>query len=176
MKSPRPEDLQTGDIVLYSGTRLWSRIIRAFSKSKWSHVGIVLRYGQTSEPWVVEALEGKGVRFVPFRCWLAWGGEIGHGRASHFVDANKMVSVAEWCETQIGKEYSSPRQFVRSFGLVWSRLRKVFGIKVDTDSNRFTCSELLATACFWTGLAIPKHAAKMTPGDVAKLPYWEVAE
>ena len=62
MKTPNPNDLQTGDIVLYSGTRLWSRVIRAFSKSKWSHVGIIIRYGKSFEPWVVEALEGKGVR------------------------------------------------------------------------------------------------------------------
>ena len=181
MKSPNPNDLQAGDIVLYSGTRLWSRVIRAFSKSKWSHVGIVLRHDQTSEPWVVEALEGKGVRFVPFRCWLAWGGEIGHGRSNRNAGTNclaisKLKLAAMWCETQVGKEYASPWQFVRSFGFVWSRLRKLFGVKLDTDSNRFFCSELVASALFWNGLEIPKHAAKMTPGDVAALPYWEVTE
>ena len=174
MKSPNPEDLQTGDIVLYSGTRLWSRVIRAFSKSKWSHVGIVLRYGQTSEPWVVEALEGKGVRFVPFRCWLAWGGEIGHGK--WLLPERIANDVTDWCLKRTGQEYASMGQFVRSFGFVWSHLRKLFGLKVDTDSNRFFCSELVASALFWNGLAIPKHAAKMTPRDVAKLPYWEVAE
>lgn len=177
MKSPRPEDLQTGDIVLYSGTRLWSRIIRWFSRSKWSHVGIVLQYGKTHEPWIVEALEGKGVRFVPFKCWEKWGGYIGHGRRSdHFADANKMVLVALWCEKRVGQEYASPRQFIRSFAFGWSRLRKIFGLKVDTDSERFFCSELIASALFYNGLEIPKHAAKMTPGDVANLPYWEIAE
>lgn len=172
MKTPNPDDLQTGDIVLYSGTRLWSRVIRAFSRSKWSHVGMVVR--MNGDCWVIEALEGKGVRCVPFTCWLAWGGEIGVGVS--MLSDRQVDGMQHWLAYQIGKEYASAWQFVRSFGLVWSRLRKLFGVKVDADSNRFTCSELLASACFWNGLEIPKHAAKMTPGDVAALPYWEVTE
>lgn len=172
MKTPNPNDLQTGDIVLYSGTRLWSRIIRAFSRSKWSHVGMIVR--MRGECWVIESLEGKGVRWVPFSCWLGWGGEIGVGTC--LLPFHQLLRIVEWLKLQIGKEYASPWQFIRSFGFIWSRLRKLFGVKVDTDSNRFFCSELLASPLFYTGLEIPKHAAKMTPGDVAKLPYWEVTE
>jgi len=174
MKSPRPEDLRTGDIVLYSGTRLWSRIIRWFSRSKWSHVGIVMLQDDDT-PWIIEALEGKGVRFVPFHCWQKWGGDIGHGRVSTAIQW-KWFFVPNWCKERVGQEYASPRQFVRSFAFGWSRLRKIFGLKVDTDSERFFCSELIASALFHNGLEIPKHAAKMTPGDVAALPYWEIVE
>lgn len=172
MKTPNPNDLQTGDIVLYSGTRLWSRIIRAFSRSKWSHVGMIVR--MRGDCWVIESLEGKGVRWVPFSCWLEWGGEIGVGACN--LTHEYIYAFQIWLEAQVGKEYACAWQFVRSFSFCWSRLRKIFGLKVDTDSERFFCSELIASALFYNGLEIPKHAAKMTPGDVAALPYWDVAE
>ncbi len=35
-------DLQTGDIVLFSGTSLMSRVVQVATKSKWSHVGLVV--------------------------------------------------------------------------------------------------------------------------------------
>lgn len=38
------DELETGDILLYGGTQFWfSRIIRWWTKSKWSHISIVLK-------------------------------------------------------------------------------------------------------------------------------------
>jgi hypothetical protein len=39
----RLDELQTGDLVLFSGRTLSARLVRLFTGSYWSHVGIVLR-------------------------------------------------------------------------------------------------------------------------------------
>ena len=131
-----PTKLQTGDVVLFSGHTIWSRMIRLISESKWSHVGMIVRYG--ADAWVVEALEGKGVRFIPFSVWQKWSGEVGHLQA---VAGLSVDSLTTWCLSHVGQEYASPRQFIRSFAPLWLHLRKFFGRLVDTDAKRFFCSE-----------------------------------
>jgi hypothetical protein len=47
-------ELQTGDIVLFSGRTLSARVVQVFTKSYWSHIGVVLRlpeYGDTPLLW-----------------------------------------------------------------------------------------------------------------------------
>lgn len=45
----------TGDIVLFSGTGTRSSIIKRFTKSAWSHVGMVLRLEGHSQPFLYES-------------------------------------------------------------------------------------------------------------------------
>ena len=132
-------------------------------------MGIVIRFN--NQAWIVEALEGKGVRFVPFTAWLKWNGEIEHWETAALSHENAW-SIAFWCLSKTGSEYAGVNQFVRSFSLVWSRLRKLFGVKLDTDSKRFFCSELIAAALKINGQSITKPAPRMTPGDIAQLCYW----
>lgn len=38
------ENLQTGDLLLFGGSSFWfSKLVRVFSKSQWSHIGMILR-------------------------------------------------------------------------------------------------------------------------------------
>ena len=47
--------LQTGDIVLGSGTTLFSRIVRKVTRSTWSHSGIVIVSEDTGEHFLLES-------------------------------------------------------------------------------------------------------------------------
>lgn len=47
--------LQTGDLVLFAGKGWLSGIIRLFTRSHWTHVGVVVRLRGWSEPMVLEA-------------------------------------------------------------------------------------------------------------------------
>ena len=53
------DGLSTGDIVLFSGKCLVSRIIRFLSKSKWSHVGMIIIDPKYDYPLIYEATKSN---------------------------------------------------------------------------------------------------------------------
>jgi cell wall-associated NlpC family hydrolase len=62
--------LRTGDLVFCSGSYLFSRAIQRFTRSVWSHVGIVYRDEQLQRVFVLESETGIGVRLVPLSKYL----------------------------------------------------------------------------------------------------------
>jgi hypothetical protein len=75
--------ISSGDIILWSGTKPHSRLIRWLTKSKWSHVGIALWWG--NRLMVLDSFAFKGTRARPLShdlknaYWVpsgsAWNGE-----------------------------------------------------------------------------------------------------
>jgi hypothetical protein len=167
------------DIVAFSGTRVWSRIIRLRSQSRFSHVGIVCEIN--GDDWVIEALERKGVRLVPLRVWYQWNGDVTAfrlktplgGDASYSWLQGRRREIINFAAQRIGQEYASPWQFFRSFGFATRWLCRKIGVRKDLESDRFFCSELVAeslkSAGFWIGL----DPSEMTPGDICGLPCLE---
>lgn len=163
------------DIVAFSGTRVWSRVIRLRSQSQYSHVGIICEIN--GDDWVIEALERKGVRLVPLRVWYQWNGDVTEFRLkSKSNDARQQL--IDFAANRVGQEYASPWQFVRSFGFATRWLCRKIGVRKDLESDRWFCSELVAAALhhagFWLGVdSVP---SEMTPGDVCNLPCLERIE
>ena len=50
--------LETGDVLLFSGRGPTSSVIRVFTRSPWSHIGLVVRLPGYPEPLVLEAAGG----------------------------------------------------------------------------------------------------------------------
>lgn len=63
-------ELRSGDLLLCSGTGMFSRMIQAVSESVWSHVAFVMRLDAIDRVMVLESLEPIGVRTVPLRKYL----------------------------------------------------------------------------------------------------------
>lgn len=156
------------DIVAFSGTRVWSRIIRLRSHSSYSHVGIVCE--MDGDEWVIEALEGKGVRAVPLRVWFGWSGKITTFSFDPDVigDVDRQ-QIIDFAKSRIGQEYASPWQFVRSFGFITRWLCRLIGIRCDLETDRWFCSELVAAAIASLGHWHRAEPAEMTPADVCGL-------
>ena len=56
--------IQSGDIILFSGQRLYQKIIQYISKSKWNHIGVIFEsYGHL---FLIEAV-GSGVQIRRFK-------------------------------------------------------------------------------------------------------------
>lgn len=53
------DNLDTGDVLLFSGTGLISDIIRWYTGSPWTHIGLVVRFEQDVPPLLLEATVGN---------------------------------------------------------------------------------------------------------------------
>lgn len=163
---------RVGDLVFFSGRAPYSWLIRLWSWSQWSHVGVVVYAanddnGITAQ--IVDSLEGTGVHCLSLMAWGRSRGRVAVGRVELSEDTR--LEVARYVSSKRGCKYASPWQFVRSFSLLWSRLHRLFGLPDDQDPTRYFCSELVAEALLHAGLSLPKHPSDMTPGDVAGLPF-----
>lgn len=63
-------NLRTGDLLFASGNYAISKLIRKFTKSVWSHVGIIFPVDSPGGALLLESVEDKGVRFVPIGKYL----------------------------------------------------------------------------------------------------------
>ena len=63
-------DIRTGDILLCSGSGVFSRLIQAGTRSVWSHVGFLIKLNSLDRLMVLESVESVGVRTVPLRKYL----------------------------------------------------------------------------------------------------------
>lgn len=57
------EGIQSGDLLSWSGHSFFSKIIKMFTQSSMTHVGIAYKLGDRL--FVIEAMEGRGVRLFP---------------------------------------------------------------------------------------------------------------
>ena len=62
--------IASGDLILCSGSGIFSRMIQAGTKSAWSHVGFVMRLDAIDRVMVLESVEPLGVRTVPLSKYL----------------------------------------------------------------------------------------------------------
>jgi hypothetical protein len=65
----RPK-LESGDLFFCSGNYLMSKAIRKFSKSPWSHVGLIFRIEEIDRVLLLESVEDFGVRLAPLSKYL----------------------------------------------------------------------------------------------------------
>ena len=168
--------VRDGDIIAFRGTRMFSRIIKLWTRSRVSHVGIAC--WMHSRLTVVEALEGVGVTVYPLRryieqgCQVDWHELLQSERDTlEFGPLNRQAVVA-FALSKWGLRYASPWQFLRSWGWLsrWAAARR--GLPADTNPDRFFCSELVLAALRaggYQGEGYDRPAAETSPADVIEL-------
>ena len=163
------DDIQNGDVLAFGYVRysLFSQLIRLWTRSSISHVGIAVRfYGRLC---VIEALEGRGVRVFPVSTLLAKGRKI----VWYKTVIPQKLSRFEICQYGLshwGKRYASPWQFIRSFSVLTKWICDKLKIKRDTNDERFFCSEFVVNCLLSVKLDITDDPAEMSPADVIALP------
>ena len=63
-------EINSGDLLLCSGTSVFSSMIQAATKSIWSHVGFVMYLDSIDRVMVLESVESIGVRTVSLSKYL----------------------------------------------------------------------------------------------------------
>ena len=59
------QNIRNGDVLMASGSYMFSKLIQKATNSCWSHVAFVMRLDEIDRVMVLESIEGKGVRTVP---------------------------------------------------------------------------------------------------------------
>jgi hypothetical protein len=180
--------IRTGDLLLCSGTSLFSKAIQRMTNSCFSHVAFLLRAENIDRVLVVESVESIGVQTVPMRRYLVDYAGSGQGYPGRL-----------WIARHVGLEQIPPDQLMTfSQGAV-----DLFGTKYDTQeclgifarivggqlglaprpsrTNRtYICSEYAALCYQSIGLTIPYDPRGfIAPKDFAICPevtfLWELA-
>lgn len=169
------ENLRTGDIILFSGHGAISNLIKLFTKSEWSHVGIALRNGTTDlYIWesttlsdvddVIDHIKKKGVQLVSF----AERTEKYHGKIAvrHLQGVTMDDAEADALKQLIIELENRPyeehlidllKSSVDTYGKEWHN---------EGDLSSLFCSELIATAYQHLGLLNKTEVAdEYTPKD-----------
>lgn len=165
--------LQTGDILLFSGRSLISRLIKLFTGGRWSHIGIVVRDAASDELLLWEATSNNTIKDVEF---------------GHIPRGVQLVSLEEKLRSYNGiaavrflEGVERSPKMMKRFRWLFKRLRRapyrnylVEYINVGFRGNRRAghyafCSQLVAEAYMRMRLLRPERpSAFYTPNDFAK--------
>lgn len=163
--------IDTGDLLFFRGRLLHSHVIQVWTRSVYSHVGVAvwIEVGSIRRLFVVEALEGKGVRLYPLSRYISAGEEVDwYAVTDPDFERSK---AAGWALAQVGLHYASPWQMLRSFGLITKRICDWLGLPTKIDSNRWFCSCYAVRLLMAGGVTFDEHVdpSLTPPGQVALL-------
>ena len=173
----RPQ-LQSGDILLCSGSALFSRIIQKTTKSVWSHVGFVLWLEKINRVMVLESVESIGVRTVPLSHYVrdykgdgkGYPGRILIARHRDFksISPKKLNEMSKFAVDLFGYPYDKD-EILRIAARIGA---SVFGFKkgeVKRD-REYICSEYAWKCYKKVGLQIPYDPRGfVAPKDFARV-------
>ena len=152
------EQIRSGDILMCSGTSLFSKGIQLATKSKWSHVGILLKIPEINRIMVLESVETRGVQSVPLSSYVKdyngsgvpYAGELAIYR--HKLFKKEMLPVcSEKVIDLLGYQYDNTEILRISWRIATSRLFKKS--RIPKDNKLFICSE--CSNVFFTAGGIP---------------------
>jgi hypothetical protein len=140
--------LRSGDLMFASGNYLVSKMIERFTKSPWSHVGIIFALPSIDRVLLLESVEDAGVRLAPLSKYLDDYDDKGNAYDGTIVVArpagvgNDMVkSIAEFGIDELTRPYDK-----EEIGEIAARISLGIGLAPANDRT-YICSELVQ-ACF----------------------------
>jgi uncharacterized protein YycO len=163
------DQLQTGDIVFCSGTYFFSKSIQWFTKSVWSHVGIIYRDDNLLRIFVLESETAIGVRLVPLSKYLRdyhgrnkpYKGRIVIGRIAPAADGEKVKKVISFGMDELTRPYDNWEIMRIAMRILFRRGRK------DRD-RKYICSELVYEAFRKADIAFRFNRNSISPDDIWK--------
>jgi hypothetical protein len=170
-------ELKTGDLLLFSGEALVSRMIRWRTRSAWSHVATIIRLENPDRVLIAESSIVGGVRLVRLSHYLTrvserrigYRGKVVVARHDGFGAADPAPFVLSVLDL-LGMRYSYGRLgriAYRSFFAGASRTR--WGRR-SRQASEFTCSEFVANCYAAVGLAPREGRGFSTPADFVEDP------
>jgi hypothetical protein len=165
------DQLRTGDLVFCSGSYLFSGLIQRFTRSVWSHVGLIYRDDQLQRVFVLESETGIGVRLAPLSKYLRdyhgrrrpYRGQIVVARVTPDVDEGRLRLGISFGMDELTKPYDNG-EILRIAARVLMRIGR------RTHDRRYICSELVHEA--YRRAQVPLHVGDgyVSPQDLWRDP------
>ena len=163
------DQLQTGDLVFCSGTYLFSKSIRWFTKSVWRHVGIIYRDDNLRRIFILESEIAIGVRLVPWSKYLRdyhgrkkpYQGRIVVGRIVPAADGEKVKKAISFGMDELTRPYDNWEIMRIAMRILFRRGRK-------NRDRRYICSELVYEAFRKADIAFRFNRNSISPDDIWK--------
>jgi hypothetical protein len=142
--------LPHGALLFAAGTYTISRLIQQFTRSPWSHVGIVFSSKSLQRVLLLESVEDMGVRFAPVSKYLddyengkPYRGNLVIAQAAN-VDEALERRIASFGIDQLTKPYDKEEIAEIAVRIALRKGRR------DDSGRKFICSELVQ-ACYASG-------------------------
>lgn len=178
-------EIHSGDIILCSGSKIFSELIKIGTKSVWSHVGFVLCSDGLDRVMVMESVESMGVRAIPLSSYLndyngsgkGYPGKLVIARHKQFKDnctPEKVRELGQYAVSFLGYPYDRDE-----IAKIAGRVLTSYFFEKNRDSlkrdREFICSEYVEHCYKGMGINI-KHDRRgfVAPGDFASDPNIEL--
>jgi cell wall-associated NlpC family hydrolase len=161
------DSLRSGDLVFCSGSYLFSGLIQRFTRSVWSHVGIVYRDDNLGRVFVLESETGVGVRLVPVSKYLRdyhgrrrpYRGQIVVGRLQPALTPEQVRQGVSFGMDLLTKPYDNSE-------ILRIALRIAFRVGRRTRDRKFICSELVDECFRAAGVHFARPDNYVSPQDI----------
>jgi len=146
--------IRSGDILLCSGSSIFSNMIQKATQSLWSHVGFILRLDVIDRIMVLESVESIGVRTVPLRTYIndyngterGYPGQILLARHQDF-NHERMKNLSKFAVDLLGHPYDTNEILRIAARLSMNTVGLRPAAHDPTPTREFICSEY-AYVCF----------------------------
>lgn len=170
------EGLRSGDLVFCSGSYFFSGLIQKFTRSVWSHVGVVYRDDNLQRIFVLESETMIGVRLVPMSKYLRdyhgrnrpYKGQIVIGRVAPDLDASRVRQAISFGMDELTKPYDN-------FEILRIALRILFRVGRRTRDRKYICSELVYDCFRKAGVSFELADKFVSPDDIWRDPSVQVS-
>ncbi|MFY7964535.1 MAG: YiiX/YebB-like N1pC/P60 family cysteine hydrolase [Chitinophagaceae bacterium] len=160
-------DLQTGDLIFCSGNYFFSKLIQKFTKSVWSHVGIVYRDEALGRILILESEKIFGVRFAPLSKYLKdyhgknkpYKGKIVVARINPQISITLLQNAISYGMDELTKPYDN-------WEVIRIGIRTIFGITRRENNRNYICSELVQECFKKAGITFNDNDTKISPDDI----------
>ncbi len=172
-------ELKSGDILLASGTAVFSKLIQQATNSIWSHVAFILRIDAIDRIMVLESVESIGVRTIPLSSYLndyngtgkPYPGRLLIARHTNFAGAD-ITKLSQFAVDLLGYPYASED--------IAKIVARITSDDFNLDKNQpliipgkaFICSEYVYECYKSVGITIDyDQEGYIAPADYAKDTY-----
>jgi cell wall-associated NlpC family hydrolase len=161
--------LRTGDLVFCSGTYFFSKAIRWFTKSVWSHVGIIYHDENLGRVFILESETFIGVRLAPLSKYLRdyhgkdkpYRGSMIIARLKPDPDAQDIKKAISFGMDELTKPYDN-------WEILRIALRILFKSGRRSRDKKYICSELVYEAFRKAGIWFKFNRKSISPDDIWK--------
>jgi hypothetical protein len=161
--------LKTGDLVFCSGNYFFSRIIQRFTKSMWSHVGIVYYDTSLDRMLILESEKLYGVRVAPLSKYIKdyhgknrpYKGIIAIARIEPELNLEEIKKGISFGMDELTKPYDD-------WEILRIAFRILFNIGKRVKDRKYICSELVQVCFQQMGILFNYNNKIISPDDIWK--------